>query len=117
MSDTTSSPPDLRAIKARIRAGWTAGDFGVIAHTVEQANRELVDRLAIAPGTRVLDVACGTGNSAIPAAERGAVVTGVDIAPNLLEQARARAQQAGVTATFQEATPSSSPSPTARSTS
>jgi ubiquinone/menaquinone biosynthesis C-methylase UbiE len=51
---------------------------------------------------KVLDVACGTGNSAIPAARRGADVIGVDIATNLLEQARARAVSEGVAARFQE---------------
>jgi len=50
----------------------------------------------------VLDVACGTGNSAIPAARKGAKVIGVDIAPNLLEQARARATSEGLNARFEE---------------
>src|SRR5207248_3189971 len=50
-----------------------------------------VSRLKLRPGTRVLDVACGTGNTLIPAARAGAEVTGVDIATNLVEQARARA--------------------------
>ena len=48
------------------------------------------------PGTRLLDVACGTGNCLIPAARAGAVVTGVDIATNLVEQARARAAKEGL---------------------
>ncbi len=102
MPETPTTAPDIQAIKARMKATWSAGDFGVIARQVEQANRDVVDSLNLAPGTRVLDVACGTGNSAIPAAQRGAVVTGVDIAPNLLEQARARAAEARVAATFQE---------------
>ena len=99
---STSIPTDIDALKNRIRATWTAGDFGVIAKMVEEANEEVVAHLNLQPGVKVLDVACGTGNSAIPAARRGADVTGIDIAPNLLEQARARAQQAGVPARFQE---------------
>ena len=81
---------------------WVAGDFGRIAlYTAAEADG-FVDRLGIQPGMRVLDVACGTGNLAIPAAKRGALVTGVDIAPNLVEQARARAAAEGITATFDE---------------
>jgi len=79
-----------------------AGDFGVIARYAEQAEREFVARLKLAPGSQVLDVACGTGNTAIPMARLGAKVIGVDIAANLLEQARARARQEGVTADFRE---------------
>jgi len=99
---STSTPADIDALKNRIRATWMAGDFGVIARQVQETNEEIVARLNLASGTRVLDVACGTGNSAIPAARQGADVTGVDIAPNLLEQARARAQEAQVPARFQE---------------
>src|SRR6185369_14299572 len=85
---STSTPADIDALKNRIRATWMAGDFGVIARQVQETNEEIVARLNLASGTRVLDVACGTGNSAIPAARQGADVTGVDIAPNLLEEAR-----------------------------
>src|SRR5262249_58140405 len=59
-------------------------------------------RVGPAPGPRVLDVACGTGNLALPAARAGAIVTGVDIAVNLLEQVRTRAAAEGVTARFEE---------------
>jgi SAM-dependent methyltransferase len=99
MSTTAS---DIEALKARLRATWTAGDFGVIARLVEKTNEDIVSRLGIKPGMKVLDVACGTGNSAIPAARLGADVIGVDIAPNLIEQARERAKAAGVQARFEE---------------
>lgn len=59
-------------------------------------------RTDIKPNTRVLDVACGTGNTAIPAARTGAQVTGLDIAPNLLEQARKRAAGENLTIHFDE---------------
>jgi ubiquinone/menaquinone biosynthesis C-methylase UbiE len=94
--------PDIDALKARIKATWTGGDFGVIAHQIEKSNQEVVDSLGIRPGLKVLDIACGTGNSAIPLARQGAEVIGVDIAPNLLEQARTRAREAGVEIRFEE---------------
>ena len=61
-----------------------------------------VDRLEFPAGARVLDIACGTGNTAIPLARRGAVVTGVDIAPNLLVQARERAAAENLAVQFDE---------------
>jgi len=97
---TTS--PDFATLKAKMREAWMAGDFGVIARYAEAAEEEFVERLRLTPGTRVLDVACGTGNTAIPAARQGAIVTGVDIASNLIEQARARAREAAVQVEFRE---------------
>jgi SAM-dependent methyltransferase len=99
---STLTPSDIESLKSRLKAVWTAGDFGVIARLVEETNEEIVARQNIQPGTKVLDVACGTGNSAIPAARRGAQVTAVDIAPNLLDQGRARAKAAGVEVKFEE---------------
>jgi len=102
MSDATVASPDMDAIKAKMRATWIAGDFGQIAKLIEETGAEFIDRLNIQPGERVLDVACGTGNLAIPAARAGAKVTGVDIAPNLLEQGRERAAAEGLDCTFDE---------------
>jgi SAM-dependent methyltransferase len=93
---------DIDALKNRLKATWMAGDFGLIAKGYESGAAEFVRRLGLAPGTRVLDVACGTGNLAVPAARTGAEVTGVDIATNLLEQARTRAAAEGVKARFDE---------------
>ena len=98
----TTTAPSIEAIKNGMRAAWSAGDFGVIAKTVSRVAEEFVDRLSIPPGAKVLDVACGTGNTAIPLARRGAVVTGVDIAPNLLVQARERAASEDLTIQFDE---------------
>jgi ubiquinone/menaquinone biosynthesis C-methylase UbiE len=81
---------------------WMAGDFGEIARIIETAGEEFIARLNLKPGDRVLDVACGTGNLAIPAARAGAIVTGADIATNLLEQARARAESEGLKIQFDE---------------
>ena len=95
-------PPDIDALKSRLKATWMAGDFGFIARSYESGAAEFVRRLGLVPGNRVLDVACGTGNLTVPAARTGADVTGVDIATNLLEQARTRAATEGVAARFDE---------------
>lgn len=98
----TEMTPDIDAIKTRMKAAWMAGDFGQIAKYNEQRGEDFIARLGIPSGARVLDVACGTGNATFPAARAGAIVTGVDIAPNLLEQARARAQAEGLKIQFDE---------------
>ena len=93
---------DIDALKRRQKATWMAGDFGLIARSYESGAAEFVRRLGLVPGIRVLDVACGTGNLAVPAARTRAEVTGVDIATNLLEQARVRAAAEGLSARFDE---------------
>lgn len=93
---------DFEALKARLKVTWMAGDFGQLAKYNEPDAEKFIARRAIKSGMRVLDVACGTGNLAIPAAKAGAVVTGVDIATNLLEQARARAKREDVKVQFDE---------------
>jgi SAM-dependent methyltransferase len=93
---------DYDAIRARQKAAWTAGDFGQIAQFTQANAEEFVRRCAIKPGMRVLDVACGTGNTALPAARAGGQVAALDFAPNLLEQARARAAREGLTIRFEE---------------
>ena len=85
-----------------MRATWMAGDFGMVARTISAGAEAFVARLAVPAGAHVLDVACGTGNLSIPLARGGAIVTGVDIAPNLLVQARERSAAEGLTATFDE---------------
>ena len=97
-----ATSPQFSQLKSAMKAAWTAGDFGEIAKHAAREGEEFVNRLSIQPGARVLDVACGTGNTAIPAAHAGAEVIGVDIATNSLEQARARAQAEGLQAKFQE---------------
>ena len=97
-----SSGMPLEQIKASMRATWMAGDFGMVAKTIAGAAEKFVERLPIVPGMRALDVACGTGNVALPLARAGAVVTGVDIATNLLVQGRERAAAEGLAVTFDE---------------
>ncbi|MGV3742217.1 MAG: SAM-dependent methyltransferase, partial [Burkholderiaceae bacterium] len=61
-------PPELATLKARLKATWMAGDYGHFAQYLEPGALEFLERLAIPPGTRMLDVACGAGQIAIPAA-------------------------------------------------
>ena len=98
----TAATSELAALKTRLRATWIAGDFGQIAKYYTDGAEAFVTRLKLEPGTKLLDVACGTGNLALPAARAGAVVTGVDIAPNLLEQARENARREGLNVQFDE---------------
>jgi SAM-dependent methyltransferase len=95
-------PDGLAELKQRLRASWMAGDFGQIARLNAATAEDFVNRIHLKPGMKVLDVACGTGNQSIPAARTGAQVTGLDIAPNLLEQARQRAQSENLKIEFVE---------------
>ena len=97
-----AASPQFAQLKSAMKATWMAGDFGQIAKHTAKAAEDFVRRIGLQPGSRVLDVACGTGNTAIPAARTGADVTGVDIATNLLEQARQRAQSENLQARFEE---------------
>lgn len=99
---TAQMTPEMEALKSKLRTTWMAGDFGVIAKMIAHGGDDFVESIGIGPGMRVLDVACGTGNTAIPEARRGADVTGVDIATNLLEQARSRAEAEGLSIRFDE---------------
>jgi SAM-dependent methyltransferase len=93
---------EMQSLKTRLKATWMAGDYGHFAQYLEPGALEFLARLPIQAGTRVLDVACGAGQVAIPAARAGARVTGVDIATNSIEQARARARAEGLDARFDE---------------
>ena len=94
--------PEMASLKARLKSTWMAGDYGHFAKYLEPGALAFLDRLAIAPGTQMLDVGCGAGQIAIPAARAGVQVTGVDIAANSIEQARARAQAEALAVRFDE---------------
>jgi SAM-dependent methyltransferase len=98
----STTQPEMETLKTRLKSMWMSGDFGQIAKQTQASAEEFIARLDLQPGLKVLDVACGSGNLAIPAAKAGAIVTGADIATNLLEQARARAQAEGLTIQFDE---------------
>src|SRR4051794_34339547 len=93
---------ELEDLKSRLKATWVSGDFDKIAQIIEPGAVAFIERLALASGTRVLDIACGSGNLSIPAARADAIVTGLDIAPNLLETARKRALVLGLKIDFNE---------------
>jgi ubiquinone/menaquinone biosynthesis C-methylase UbiE len=87
----TLADPDVE-LKARHRAMWASGDYPSMVETfLTPLGPRLVDACRIGPEMRVLDVAAGTGNASIPAAERGARVTASDLVPELLEAGRERA--------------------------
>jgi len=104
---------DLAALKTKLQAVWSAGDFGQIAKYYANDAADFIKRLDLKPGMQVLDVACGTGNLAIPAARTGASVTGVDIAANSVEQARQNAKAEGLNAQFDEGDAEALPYPDA----
>jgi SAM-dependent methyltransferase len=82
---------------------WEKGDFTQIAKTMRESGDSVVAQLGITPGLRVLDLGCGDGTTAIPAARRGAKVLGVDIARNLVRAGNLRADQEGLdNISFQE---------------
>lgn len=98
----TTPIPNLAAVQARQKATWESGDFGQIARTIENVAEEFMARQTIPAGLQVLDVACGTGNLAVIAARRGGAVSGIDIAGNLITQARARAAAEGLRIAYEE---------------
>ena len=95
METTTPTHQDAE-LKARHRKMWASGDYPSMVETfLTPLGPRLADACAAGPGTRVLDVAAGTGNASIPAALAGAHVTASDLTPELLEAGRRRAEAAG----------------------
>jgi ubiquinone/menaquinone biosynthesis C-methylase UbiE len=93
---------DMDTIKTRMKATWMAGDYGTFAKYMEPGALEILASWQIQPGSKLLDVGCGAGQITIPAARAGIHATGVDIATNSLEQARARATSEGLKVQFDE---------------
>lgn len=93
---TPETTPEMAALKARLKSTWEAGDYGIFAKYLEPGALEFFDRLSLEKGTTLLDVGCGAGQLTIPAARRGIQVTGLDLAQNLVDQARERAKQEGL---------------------
>ncbi len=94
--------PELLQLKSRMKSTWMTGDFGQIAQFTSGEAANFVRRIGISAQANVLDVACGTGNTAIPAARIGAAVVGVDISTNLLEQAKKNAATEQLEIRFEE---------------
>lgn len=102
--DTKTAPaqPDMSTIKARMKATWNSGDYGAFDQYMHPGALEILAGWRIPRGSRMLDVGCGSGQTAIPAARAGVQVTGIDIAPNWIAQARVRAAAEGLTIQFDE---------------
>jgi len=82
------------------KALWEKGDFTRIAASMRESGEELVETMGVTPGMEVLDLGCGDGTTAVPAARRGARVLGVDIAANLVAAGNVRAREAGLSNLF-----------------
>jgi ubiquinone/menaquinone biosynthesis C-methylase UbiE len=78
------------------KALWEKGDFTRIAETMRQSGSALIEKLGVRPGLDILDLGCGDGTTAIPAARLGAHVLGVDIARNLVEAGNKRVKEEGL---------------------
>lgn len=95
-SNAPTSDETIRRLKDQARATWAAGDYDAVAEGIWEAGGVIVQRVDIADGETVLDVACGTGNATIRAAQAGGRVTGLDLTPQMFEAGRRRAAEAGV---------------------
>lgn len=87
---------DVSGIKEGQKAMWTAGDYGEVAQRIVPVGEYVAQRAGAGAGVELLDVATGTGNVSLPAAQAGAKVTGLDLTPKLLQEQGARAAAAGV---------------------
>jgi SAM-dependent methyltransferase len=103
-SATTTAPanPAFEALKAGLKAMWMDGNYDYFSRFMASSAGQVLDRLTFPAGAELLDVACGSGQLALAAAESGLRVTGVDIASNLIQAARGRAVAAGLDVRFDE---------------
>jgi SAM-dependent methyltransferase len=92
----TTTQPGMDEFKQRQRATWAAGEYATLSTLISDVGERVVARAGVERGMSVLDVACGTGNAAVPAARAGARVTGLDLVPRLLDDGRAQAEAAGL---------------------
>jgi len=91
----------MDAIKERMRKVWTSGEYARIGNPIVIMGELLCEAVDLRSGDKVLDVATGSGNTAISAARRFCVVTGMDLAPESIEHARRRAEAEGMEITFE----------------
>lgn len=104
MTATTGSQATDPELKAKHRAMWALGDYATVADDViPDLGALLVAAAGVRAGDRVLDVAAGSGNAAIPAALTGAIVVASDLTPELLKAGRERAKQRGATVEWRQA--------------
>ncbi|HZG64543.1 MAG TPA: class I SAM-dependent methyltransferase [Rubrobacteraceae bacterium] len=96
-----SQAPSLSAIKDRQQKTWTSGNYARVGNTLVIMGELLCEAVNLHSGDKVLDVATGSGNTAISAARRFCDVTGIDYVPELIEDARKRAEIEGLEITFE----------------
>lgn len=99
---TITATAEIDGLKARLKDTWMAGDYDRFSRYMEQGARIFYEQLDVPAGCQLLDVACGSGQVALWAARDGVNVTGVDIAPNLVQRAQTRADAEGLRARFIE---------------
>lgn len=92
----------MDALKTKLKGTWMSGDYAKFATYLVDGAMDFLAASNIPAGTKVLDVACGAGQTAIPMARQGIQVTGIDIASNLIAEARRRAQAEGLAVQFDE---------------
>lgn len=91
---------ELEQLQNQHKAIWEDGDYAAFSRYMEAGAIEVLDQWDLAKGSRLIDVGCGSGQTAIPAAKLGMQVTGVDIAENLVSHAKKRAERGGLSARF-----------------
>ena len=104
---------EMRRVTEGQRAAWGAGDYLPFEEMLRPSAGRLVTAAAVAPGERVVDVGCGTGNTCLAAARCGAETTGVDLTPKMLAGARAAAELEGAAIAFLEGDAQALPLPDA----
>src|SRR2546423_7717522 len=104
---------DLSAVKQRQQQTWATGDFAVVATNATMVGELLCEAVDLRAGQRALDVATGSGNTALAAARRYCEVTGIDFVPALLERGRERAAAERLPITFMEGDAENIPFPDA----
>lgn len=98
----TTQTLDLTAIKGRQQKAWSSGDYGKVGVTLTVIAELMAEAADLHPGERVLDVACGNGNTSLAAARRFCEVVGLDYVPMLLDEGRQRAEADGLAIDFRE---------------
>ena len=93
LTTMSNNIPTEAEIRTKVKGVWESGDYARFAKYLEPGALKILDSFNIKKNDKVLDVACGAGQTAIPAARKGAHVTGLDIADNLVTAARQRAEQ------------------------
>lgn len=104
MTESSTTLDIDRALKSKHRAMWALGNYPAVAtEVIPSIGKALVSACRVGPGDRVLDIAAGAGNAAIPAALAGADVVATDLTPELFDAGRRDAESAGAAVTWQEA--------------